>query len=282
MIIDCFPFYNELDMLKYRLETLHPFVDYFVIVEATRTHVGSPKPLYFTEHQYLFAPYLHKIIHIVEKGLTPVDTNSLKEQQAQKKTDYTTYCWDNARTQRNAIDRGIQKLEKKLSREKMEKSHIIISDCDEIPHPHILKALQLYQIDLDVTCLEQDVYYYNIRNRMKEKSHDAKIVSYSFYKQKYERNPEKIRQDSDVCVTPQGGWHLSYFGDPLFIKNKLQQSAHQEYNTPDMTNTQIIQRKIKNHQSVVRDESLEYILEHDNLHLPPGNYLTYFPIPPSD
>lgn len=278
IIVDTFIFYNELDMLKYRLETLNQYVDYFIIVEATKTHVGSEKPLYFSEHEYLFAPYLHKIIHIVEKDLQSKDKESLKKQQTEKNTDYTTYCWNNERKHRNGIDKGIQKLEKKLSSDTLENTLILISDCDEIPNPEILKTIKDNNVKIDISCLEQDFYYYNIRNRMREKWYHAKIISYSHYINEYERNPSKIRLTFNVGFIPNGGWHLSYFGDPLFIKNKLNQFAHQEFNTPELANTQIIQRKIKMHQSVVRDEKLDYILERDNPNLPP-NVLVHFPIP---
>ena len=44
-IIDCFIFYNELDLLEYRLNILNDVVDYFVIVESTHTFVGKEKVL---------------------------------------------------------------------------------------------------------------------------------------------------------------------------------------------------------------------------------------------
>ena len=37
MIIDCFPFFNEIDLLKIRLELLDDIVDRVVLVESTRT-----------------------------------------------------------------------------------------------------------------------------------------------------------------------------------------------------------------------------------------------------
>ena len=37
MIIDCFPFFNELDLLKIRLKLLDDIVDRVVLVESTRT-----------------------------------------------------------------------------------------------------------------------------------------------------------------------------------------------------------------------------------------------------
>ena len=47
-IIDCFTFYNELDLLNYRLNILNNVVDYFIIVESTHTHVGKEKNLIYT------------------------------------------------------------------------------------------------------------------------------------------------------------------------------------------------------------------------------------------
>lgn len=43
MIYDCFPFFNELDVLEIRLNVLYDTVDYFVITEADKTHTGRHK-----------------------------------------------------------------------------------------------------------------------------------------------------------------------------------------------------------------------------------------------
>ena len=42
-IIDCFIFYNELELLKYRINILNNIVDYFVIIESTHTFIGKEK-----------------------------------------------------------------------------------------------------------------------------------------------------------------------------------------------------------------------------------------------
>ena len=42
-IIDCFIFYNEFDMINYRLNVLNDIVDFFVIVESTHTFSGREK-----------------------------------------------------------------------------------------------------------------------------------------------------------------------------------------------------------------------------------------------
>ena len=49
-IIDCFTFYNELNMLDYRLNVLNNVVDYFILVEARQTFVGKEKKLFFEEN----------------------------------------------------------------------------------------------------------------------------------------------------------------------------------------------------------------------------------------
>ena len=40
MLVDAFMFYNELDILELRLETLDKYVDHFVLVEAEVEHLG--------------------------------------------------------------------------------------------------------------------------------------------------------------------------------------------------------------------------------------------------
>ena len=74
-LIDCFIFYNELQLLLFRLEELYEIVDYFVLVESTVTFTGNAKPLYFEQHKELFHKYIDKIIHIVEED--KLQTNNL-------------------------------------------------------------------------------------------------------------------------------------------------------------------------------------------------------------
>jgi hypothetical protein len=75
-LFDCFTFFNELDLLEIRLETLDSVVDFFVIAEAPITYRADPKPLYFELNKQRFAKFLPKIRHIIvddlptEKALT--------------------------------------------------------------------------------------------------------------------------------------------------------------------------------------------------------------------
>ena len=50
-IIDCFTFFNELDLLEFRLKFLDPHIDHFIIAESNLTHSGKAKPFYFEENK---------------------------------------------------------------------------------------------------------------------------------------------------------------------------------------------------------------------------------------
>jgi beta-1,4-mannosyl-glycoprotein beta-1,4-N-acetylglucosaminyltransferase len=63
-IFDCFTFFNELDLLEFRLKLLSDHVDQFVIAESNITHSGQPKPFHFEENKTRFAPWLDKIIYL--------------------------------------------------------------------------------------------------------------------------------------------------------------------------------------------------------------------------
>ena len=54
MIIDCFPFFNELELLKIRLKLLDNIVDRVVLVESTRTFSLKKKKLYYDENKNFF------------------------------------------------------------------------------------------------------------------------------------------------------------------------------------------------------------------------------------
>ncbi|NBP59476.1 glycosyltransferase, partial [bacterium] len=66
-IYDCFPFFNEFEILEIRLAELYDIVDKFIIIEASKTHSGRDKPLYLRENIAKFAKYQDKIvIHTVD------------------------------------------------------------------------------------------------------------------------------------------------------------------------------------------------------------------------
>ena len=64
MIYDCIPFFNELDILKLRMQILSPYVDKFVLEESTVTFSGKPKEMLFAKNREMFREFEDKIVYI--------------------------------------------------------------------------------------------------------------------------------------------------------------------------------------------------------------------------
>jgi len=63
-IIDAFTFFNEVDLLKIRLELLYPQVDRFLICESNLTHSGHEKKYNYLIHEKEFEKWKDKITYI--------------------------------------------------------------------------------------------------------------------------------------------------------------------------------------------------------------------------
>jgi len=225
MIVDCFTFYNELKMLKFRLEYLWDTADYFVIVEATTTHVGNPKPLFFKDNRTMFEKYISKIIHVVVDDMPQ-----------------SRDAWVPERFQRNCIDRGI------VSLDLLDSDLIMISDCDEIPNKYTIRSL-CGNVQDGVYALSQRMYYYNLSGLVSVPWDYARVLNYKSYKE-IGRSPQLVREAKPLHHLANGGWHFSYFGSPEFISNKIKNFAHQEFNTTEYTDTSNIKSRIEKNEDI--------------------------------
>ena len=253
-IIDCFIFYNELDLLTYRFNLLNNSVDYFIIVESTHTFIGKEKKLFFNENKHLFENFSNKIIHII------VDDFPYKYPNVNIGNNDV---WKNEFFQRNAISRGINYI-KDLSQYDV----IIISDLDEIPDPYTLDKIKNCDIIVDINILEMDMYYYNLNTRYQTKWPVCKIISYKKYNElNISCNDIRNTQCSNIL---NGGWHLSYFGDKYFIQNKIQNFSHQELNNTNYTDLNNIENRVKNSSDLFARYfcKLEKIKIENNTYLP--------------
>jgi beta-1,4-mannosyl-glycoprotein beta-1,4-N-acetylglucosaminyltransferase len=259
-IIDCFIFYNELDLLNYRLNVLNEVVDYFVIVEATHTHAGHPKELFFKNNARMFEKFSSKIIHVVVDDFPHIFPNIdiVKKEQ-----------WINEKFQRNCVTRGLSKIPNLC-----DDDILIVSDLDEIPDPRVIRMCNINNVD--ILSLEMHLYYYNLHTKVKEKWYHAKLVSIGrLNKSKYSIDEVRFVKCNYI---PNSGWHLSYFGDVKFIQNKLKNFAHQEFNTDAINDMDIISNKIKTHTNLFDDVKLENTPIKSNPYLPIGyeKYLLKF------
>jgi beta-1,4-mannosyl-glycoprotein beta-1,4-N-acetylglucosaminyltransferase len=263
-ILDCFIFYNEIELLTYRLNILNDIVDYFIIIESTHTFVGNEKKLYYNDNKHLFEMFKDKIIHIIVDDFPYKCPEIIND----------TVSWTNEKYQRDAISKGINSISNLDN-----KDIIIITDVDEIPNPEILKKIKNGEYIIYISILEMDMYYYNLNGIVKHKWIHPKILSYEIYKVFY-NNCDDIRFYNDTPIIENGGWHLSCFGDKYLIKNKLENFSHVEYNIPKYTNLETIQEKIDNTIDLFdRDDfKMTFINIKENNNLPPeyDKYLKNF------
>jgi beta-1,4-mannosyl-glycoprotein beta-1,4-N-acetylglucosaminyltransferase len=250
-IIDGFTFYNELGMLKYRLTLLYPIIDYFILVEATTTHVGNKKELYYQNNKEQFAEFQDKIIHIVVDDM-PNSENS----------------WDREKHQRRCISRGFSKIQMN------DDDILIISDLDEIPNPETILKLKDTGIST-LSSLKQHLYYYNLTTYVTDSWLHPVVLTYKQLTTEYNGDTNCVRGNGNGIIE-NGGWHLSYFGNENFISNKLKNFAHTEFSSDNFTDLNTIQFKVQRGECVF-DSSVKFnIVPLDkNMNLPPNYELLF-------
>ena len=124
-VYDCFTFYNELELLELRLNSLWDMVDYFVLVESDKTYNNKAKPFYFEQHKSDFEKFLPKIKHIkIHPDIPYAGVGD----------------WSLENNQRNSIAKGLQDAEPD--------DLIFISDLDEFPAVDILQRINERQAPL--------------------------------------------------------------------------------------------------------------------------------------
>lgn len=245
-VVDAFLFYNELEMLDLRFEELYDYVDYFILVESNHTFTSKPKKLFFKENYQRYSKYLDKVKHVIVEELTSPN------------------AWINEYKQREGLGYGISSLD--LG----DNDIIFISDVDEILDSNTVRQVKSFDFAGQAYHLRQDMYYYNLTCKLTDFWHLAKVCNYNYYK---EFNSPSIIRQQRCNIILNGGWHFSYFGDPEFIKNKINNFSHQEFNIDEFTSVENIKNKIKNGKDLFgRDNEIKINLtEPDKIEYLPKN-----------
>lgn len=229
-------------------------MDKFVLVEATHTHQGNEKPLYFDENKSWFRRY--NVQHIVVPTLHPKKPTSQE-------------VWENEIWQRNHIADGFTDFRDDIG---------MVSDVDEIPSREFVATLRKgRRIPLK---LRQRMSYYFMNTVSPQMVwHGTTIAPCPVIK---EVTPQKLRDcihDPSMPSTA-SGWHFSYLGTPEFIVDKLKNFTHSEYNKPEYTNVERVRELIGEGKDILgRGYTFEKIESDYYPHLvleQPERYKAYF------
>lgn len=220
-LFDCFCFFNEVDLLRLRLETLDSVVDTFVIVESGWTHSGQPKPYCFNPDA--FAQFRHKIRYIQDADC-PGGVN---------------HPWQNENHQRNQIIHGLSGADPE--------DLILVSDLDEIPNPDVVRMYD--PIRYRRGDFEQLLFGYKLNNllvwpRAHQQWFGTKITTHQHFKTFFEERATSVRHWKSrgplralkrawfkrfhTQAIPCGGWHFSWAMPEVAWRQKFLATAHQE------------------------------------------------------
>jgi beta-1,4-mannosyl-glycoprotein beta-1,4-N-acetylglucosaminyltransferase len=143
-VFDCFPLFNEIDLLELRLNELWDVVDVFVIAEAKTTFTGNSKPMCLPDNAERLAKYMSKIRYMV------VDVPDGMSR------------WGNQEYQRNALKQELSDI--------LPDDILVLSDLDEIPRAEIVQSIGEKGIQArEVYCLSLDWYSFYLNIKVSEK-----------------------------------------------------------------------------------------------------------------
>ena len=202
-IVKVFRFFDEFLLLRLKLEEMAPWVDRFVIIEATSTFTGQPKPLLFEQRRDEFAPWADKIQHMVVDFPPWADS-----------------AWGREFYQR---DMGVQALSGYVGPDDL----VLISDADEI-----LKREPIEGFTGDFAALGMDVYnyFFNFR-RLYDSQPTYGVVWRAKYLDGIGLSAAGMAPTpfSKWHILPDAGWHFTSIKDAEGLLIKLQAYSHTEY-----------------------------------------------------
>ena len=217
-ILDVFLFYNELDLLKARLEYLGPIVDQFIISEANIDFSGKEKKFLLSRELIETLPYGKKVMYHQEY----IHLNSLP--WLYKKIKYRNrknrYLWKIQDAQRNSTLKPLRIFS--------EDDIIIFSDLDEFPSEGaiyegiaLLRNSKISHSFPKAYSCDQTFFYYNLNNATPdEKFYGSVLTNLKTFRSYL---PHQFRSGkNDLSHLKNGGWHFSYFMDEQKILNKIQ------------------------------------------------------------
>ena len=243
-VFDTTTFFEEKLMMDLRFNILDPFVDKFIVCEATFSHSGKKKEIKFDKKD--FPKFEDKIVHIiikedpVEKTYNQNNNPNLLRQNSIKRIE----------TQRNYINKALGNADKD--------DYVIYSDNDEIPD---LSKIDFKSNKAKVMIFKQKLFYYKFNlaypkiDWFGSKSCKIKdLKSISWLRNIKNRKYNLFRLDTlfsemkymDLKIIEDGGWHFTNLKTPEELLRKyLNDEMHSEF---ELKNDDLkdIEYKIKN------------------------------------
>jgi beta-1,4-mannosyl-glycoprotein beta-1,4-N-acetylglucosaminyltransferase len=262
MIIDTLLFNDEFDMLDIHLAITDHYVDRWIVLEASRTFSGIPKPYNLSNNLDRYQARYGDRLQVVTLELSADQTNLVCETMM-----------------RQAIASALTECDSE--------DIVIHGDLDEIINPESwadIVAL-MDQHDKPVTC-GFEMYMYRVDQRA-ERNWKGSVVArrrmFDTPHELYKGNSIK-RKDRSHCVgfkTPVG-WHWTWMGSDDLIRNKVVSCIESQHRDPEqilaafkqLDTISAINHKCTTHViNITYPDSVQSVLKNYPAywHNPPGN-----------
>ncbi|MEK6884966.1 MAG: hypothetical protein AABY22_35370, partial [Nanoarchaeota archaeon] len=200
MIIDSFVFNNELDVLEIRLAELYDTIDFFILIEASKTQTRLDKPYFYLQNKERFNQWNDKIISLQLEDYIPGGMAD----------------WSMENFQRQQILTGLDKLQAEKKIKLSMEDYLLISDLDEIPMTSKLKEIIEMKPDepLSINCYFISYYanlYCSSRGWWGSVLTPLKYIQEGNSPQ-YLRNKKDTMNHIGIYDKWFYGWHLSALG----------------------------------------------------------------------
>lgn len=208
-LVDSFIFNDEIDILKFRLESYEDVVDFTVIAESQYSFSGKPKPLEAREYLQSISYSLEKIIFVNYAPSKELIQNSVNNR------------WALERFARQSISDSFRNFSPETL--------LLISDVDELPSPEQIEiALKTKTVQSLLTPL-----YHRKANWLSLQGKEwatAKLGPISAFE-----DLNSVRYAKFPVIKEYPGMHLSYMSTSgTDIQSKAENSAHSEHSlNPD-------------------------------------------------
>jgi beta-1,4-mannosyl-glycoprotein beta-1,4-N-acetylglucosaminyltransferase len=248
-VFDCFPLFNELDLLEIRMRLLEDVVDFFVVAEADRTFTNQPKPLHFAANRTRFQRWESKTVHLP----VTLDPSGLDFSRPSH--------WDPAMGPR-AMERQ-QRQALAAVRDLLDPGDVVLlSDADEIPSADAVdeaRARLAQRGEIDGLLFRQRMHHYYLN--MASIGLDRMWLGTCAVRAEHFRSVEPPALRSARRGFPRvsnGGWHFSFVGGETEIARKIGAYSHQEFNRPEVVDSKRIRQAIRTGRGVTDTKGHRY------------------------
>ena len=223
-IFDCFPYFNERELLELRIKLLYDVVDKFIICDANRTHEGKPKDFTAKKTLEQLGLFTDKVtvIEVTIPSKAEVDNN-----------------WARENMQRDALISQVRDYD----------TVCIVTDLDEIMDPNFVKYYAGVAAANKNNILRIPMHYLNAKGDLQVAAKPGIgrpwVAGYLAMKHHFDcYTPSKIRESFTLClnnvkftdiyqldngINYPAGWHFTWMGGRERMIEKLNAQPEQTF-----------------------------------------------------